>query len=118
MSFICPLCDTSGTLEITHSIHLPGHLLSWCDELALQVVACSSCGFRGAAVYEESRRGGGDSYHHYCFHAPGEALDALARRISRCPRPDNHRCFCLAHLSIGRRTFLLFGQWAPPIPIN
>lgn len=55
MAFICPQCFGKGTLEIKVSMQLPSDSRS--DEIALQTVGCSQCGFQGLAVYEESRRG-------------------------------------------------------------
>ena len=54
MSFACPECLTKS-LKITAKLELPPDSRS--DEITVQVVACSRCGFAGVAVYEESRRG-------------------------------------------------------------
>lgn len=121
MEFICPRCrNQSGSFRISHSIELPARLSPGNDELSLQVVACGACGFRGAAVYEESRRGGLDSesWRHYCVAAPADKLNTLARLIERCPARGKWWCFCPAHLMIGRQTFFLFGRWKPPVPLD
>ena len=116
MPFICPLCNKNGSLVISHSIELPADLTSGSDELTLQVVACDKCEFRGAAVYTESRRGRGESWHHYCFAAPNDALKALAALIDTCLTPADRNCSCSAHHTVGSRD--LHGRWTPPIPIE
>ncbi len=63
MPFQCPECSTK-TLKITHKLELPPDSRS--DEITLQIIECSGCGFGGIAVYEESRRGAldDDSFDH------------------------------------------------------
>lgn len=58
MSFLCPAC-AGKTLVIEESLDLGAD--DTYDERALQVVSCGDCGFRGAAMYGESRRGALDS---------------------------------------------------------
>ncbi len=60
MSFICPCCS-EPRLEITASKELGPDSSS--DEQSLQIIACTSCGFSGMALYEESRRGSFGSEH-------------------------------------------------------
>lgn len=114
--FVCPLCD-HASLNINCGIELPPELGSG-DELTLQVVSCSWCSFRGAAIYEESRQGSisSESCHHYCFAAPADALTNLQRLIESCPQRRKRRCRCSAHLTIGCRDES--GRWMPPLPIT
>ncbi|HVG45555.1 MAG TPA: hypothetical protein VM890_12530 [Longimicrobium sp.] len=102
MPFACPECGSPGSLRITSSIELPPDSRS--DEIALQLVACARCGFRAAAVYEESRRGGLDSeaVDHVGYRMTGEALDSLAARIGACPETRNRGCGCESHRRLGR----------------
>jgi len=102
MAFACPECGSPGSLRITTSIELPPDARS--DEIALQVVACARCGFRAAAVYEESRRGSLDSeaVDHQGHRVPRATLDSLAAQIGACPDPANHSCGCESHRRLGR----------------
>lgn len=113
----CPRCLVrDGAFTITHSIALPPGLREGADDLSLQIVACGSCGFRGAAVYE-ARQGTSpesDSWSHFGFNAPEEKLDELATMIGTCPAQDDPRCGCSAHVVIETR---IQGKWAPPVPI-
>jgi hypothetical protein len=96
MSFICPECS-GGFLEIVSSLELPPDS-EW-DEITLQVVECSDCGFAGAAVYEESRRGALDSeaWEHRGYRLEGKFLGLLVKEIAACPEPRNSGCQCAAH---------------------
>lgn len=118
MGFACPLCKKKRSLVISHSIELPAaaYVSPDTDELSLQVVACDACGFRGAAVYKESRRGKGESWHHYCFAVPTDEVGALAALIDSCPARSDRNCSCSAHKTIGRRD--IDRRWTPPIPID
>jgi hypothetical protein len=110
MPLKCPSCSSSGSLHITSSIELPYDSRS--DEITLQVLRCSRCGFEGIAVYEESRRGGFDdeSFSHTAYRVPDADLRRLERIISSCPRPKNPRCKCSAHRRLGRKG--QHGRWA------
>ena len=55
MAFVCPECHMPGALRITVSLQLPADSRS--DDIALQIVECAHCQFKGIAIYEESRRG-------------------------------------------------------------
>ena len=108
MPFVCPDC-AHRSLKIALKIELRPDSRS--DEIALQVVECSRCGFAGIAVYEESRRGALDSEHfdHVGYYVGDEDL-AHARKIIRgCPDPGNKRCRCSAHRTLGRRD--ASGRW-------
>ena len=78
MPFRCPACH-QPSLEIVQSLELPADD-QW-DEIAVQELRCSgpACGFRGIAVYEESRRGALDSecvvHTGYVLTPAGIALD-------------------------------------------
>jgi hypothetical protein len=103
MPFQCPECTRSRTLEITDLIELPRDSRS--DEITLQIVRCSGCGFEGIAVYEESRRGGFDdeSVDHRGWHVRAADLRRLRETIRRCPKPRNPRCSCAAHRALGKK---------------
>ena len=102
MPFACPECGSPGSLRITSSIELPPDSRS--DEIALQLVACARCGFRAAAVYEESRRGSLDSeaVDHAGYRVAREALASLAAQIAACPDAGNRGCACESHRILGR----------------
>ena len=109
MSFACPECGSPGSLRITSSIELPSDSRS--DEIALQIVECARCGFRAAAVYEESRRGSLDSeaVDHYGYRVSTESLDSLIAQIGACPEPSSCGCGCESHRRLGRTNAL--GRW-------
>lgn len=102
MSFQCPECR-SNTLQITSGIDLTRDSRS--DEITLQVVRCSRCGFAGLAVYEESRRGSlfDESVDHRGYPVNAEDLAAIEKAIARCPDVGNWRCTCPTHQRLGRR---------------
>ena len=102
MAFQCPECQSPGSLRITSSIELPPDSRS--DEIALQLVACARCGFRAAAVYEESRRGSLDSeaVDHVGYRVARETLESLATQVAACPQPENRGCDCESHRILGR----------------
>jgi hypothetical protein len=112
MAFRCPECHDPSSLEIITSIDLPADSRS--DEIILQVLACSSCGFKGLGVYEESRRGALDSeaWEHTGFRVPAGVLDDLLKAIASCPGPSNAGCGCAAHLQLGRQD--ASGRWPGP----
>jgi hypothetical protein len=80
------------------------------DEINLQLLRCMRCGFRGVAVYEESRRGelGGERWEHTGYRMGGDELAVLAEAIRACPEPRNPQCRCPTHIILGRRSF---GRW-------
>ncbi len=108
MPFQCPECSLH-TLKIIHKLELPPD--SRFDEITLQVVECSRCGFGGIAVYEESRRGAldDDSFDHTGYRVGGDDLRALREAMRTCPRPADHRCTCSAHREFGARAES--GRW-------
>lgn len=109
MPFLCPECSTSKSLMITSKLELPPDNRS--DEITLQVVECSGCGFAGIAVYEESRRGSfdSDSFDHAGYRVRSKDLEALRKTIRACPSPTNGRCKCAAHRKLGRQN--TSGRW-------
>lgn len=68
MSLICPECERPY-LKVTKSVDIAPDD-KW-DEIAVQTIKCSSCGFEGIAVYRESRRGpmGQELVHHIGYKA-------------------------------------------------
>jgi len=109
MPFACPECGGPGSLRIISSIELQPDSRS--DEIALQIVACARCGFRAAAVYEESRRGSLDSeaVDHRGYRVPEDALATLIAQIDACPEPTNRACGCESHRQLSRTDE--FGRW-------
>ena len=99
----CGECKKKNVLQITQSLVLPPDSRS--DDIILQVVQCASCGFRGLAVYEESRRGGMDSesWSHTAYHVSADDLRTVTTAIRSCPAPKNPKCRCHAHRKLGRR---------------
>ncbi len=99
--YLCPICNTPQ-LVIEQSLELPPDC-TW-DEITLQVVACQTCHFRTLAVYQESRRGRLHEEHvshHGYFVAPKTVQDVSAM-MNYCPRPDDARCRCTVHDTLGR----------------
>ena len=108
MALVCPQCH-DGTLTVLASLELPSDSRS--DEIRLQVVRCTSCGFEGLAVYEESGRGalGSESVDHRAYWFGPEVADAVRRKLAQCPNPTNRRCGCAVHRAFGERDAR--GRW-------
>lgn len=106
MTLACP--DCGGSLAIRSRIELPSDSRS--DEIAVQILECPACNFKGVGVYEESRRGAEDSWDHTSHRLPAGELEALAGQIARCPNPADARCGCPTHAALGRRDES--GRWA------
>ena len=87
-------------MAITQSIELPPDGRS--DEIALQIVKCEACGLRGTAVYEESRRGAADSWHHQGYMTAQTSVNRLSKLIRQCPSPKDARCQCASHQTLGQ----------------
>jgi hypothetical protein len=98
-----------GALEIIASIQFPPDSRS--DDIYLQVVVCGRCGFRGLAVYEESRRGAMDSesWDHTGYRLEPAGLESIVQAIESCPEPNNQACTCSAHRDLGERDAA--GRW-------
>jgi hypothetical protein len=82
------------------------------EELSLQVVGCSACGFRSLAIYEVAR---GDcpeseSWKHIGYWVSPDAIESVSKAIQSCPEPCNPRCACAAHASLGKKD--LQGRWS------
>jgi hypothetical protein len=101
MPFICPNCGALS-LEIVHTIELAGDARS--DEISLQQVGCIACGLRGAAFYQESRRGRLDeeTWEHAGLVLENEDNRRLAELLGSCPDPTNPACGCPAHRLFGQ----------------
>lgn len=97
--FVCPQCG-APSLKVVKSMDLPSDGRS--DDVILQVTQCSSCSFRGLALYEESRRGGmGDeTWEHSGFWASDEAVSEVEDLFSQCSSPRDKRCSCDSHKKI------------------
>ena len=108
MGLLCPKCNRAS-LRICVSLELPGDCRS--DEIALQIVRCEECGFRGLAVYEESRRGrlDAESVDHRVYPVDRHALRTIERQMKTCPHPRERSCVCPAHIALGRRSPA--GRW-------
>lgn len=100
MTFSCPKC-TDGALEIRASLELPADGRS--DENTLQAIECRSCGFTGVAIYEESRRGADDSWHHDGAPVGREVFAALIGDIARCSHAGDRKCDCDIHQKYNQR---------------
>jgi hypothetical protein len=87
MSFICPECG-GKTLAIEGSLDLGAD--DRYDERALQVISCGSCGFTGAALYEESRRGslGSESVDHAGYAVPEDVAAAVRDAVMKGTVPS------------------------------
>ena len=107
--FVCPECQNARSLDITSVIDIGYDSRS--DEIALQLVECAACRFRGVAVYEESRRGSLDSecVDHYGYKMDEVDIASLLALISRCPRPRDESCACQTHIILNRRNET--GRW-------
>lgn len=62
------------------------------DEVAIQVVECEGCGFRGIAVYEESRRGADESWHHTGYVVSHDVCERVSTdiRSGSCRVPSEY----------------------------
>ena len=100
MAFKCPACN-GGLLGIEMSMNLPP---VYDDEIQLQMVKCEACGFRGIAVYRESRRGSlkSNSFFHLGYEVSDKDLEFVRSGIQRCPAPRDRRCQCETHLAWGK----------------
>ena len=94
MALLCLACNFPS-LEIVDSLELGPDGTN--DEITLQTLSCSSCDFLGVAVYEESRRGGGESWHHFGCRTTPSGFAELSRALRACPAPREPRCGCVAH---------------------
>jgi len=108
MEFACPRCR-GGSMRITSSIELPPDSRS--DEITVQILKCSKCGFAGLGIYEETRRGrlDSESIHHRGYYVDDSTLASIERMISKCLKPKKSGCRCRIHRSLG--CVNEFGRW-------
>ena len=110
MAFVCPRCGISQVLKIEMSITLPPDSRS--DDILVQLVGCNKCHFRGAAVYEESRRGASESWDHRGYLISENAFEQLSSLINSCPNQKDKKCRCPAHKKLAKRD--QNGRWLKP----
>ena len=103
MAFACPKCSIDDSLVIVIGIELAPDSRS--DEIVIQVLQCGRCGFRGLAVYEESRRGALDSeaWEHTGYQVEEDVVNTIAGLIDNCPDRNNNDCSCESHRMLGQR---------------
>ncbi|MFO7947350.1 MAG: hypothetical protein R6V19_11100 [Armatimonadota bacterium] len=120
MPLQCPKCKGLW-LQVEKSMELGSDERS--DEVALQIVHCSVCGFKAVAIYEESRRGTLDdeSVHHTAYPADDEALGQVMDIITSCRNPQDASCRCRGHQQarqmLSERSARAGVDWQDPIPI-
>lgn len=109
MEFVCPRC-LGGSMKITSSIELPPDSRS--DEITVQILRCSKCGFAGLGIYEESRRGrlDSESVYHRGYYMDDSTLASLEKMIMQCPNPKKSGCRCKTHRSLSRVN--KYGRWS------
>ena len=109
MSFRCPQCKTLTSLDITSRIELPPDSRS--EEITLQVVECTACGFGGLAVYEEPRHGflEADDWAHIGYWVSKDAVESVKSAIRSCPNPYDSHCACTVHSSLSQKD--VHGVW-------
>jgi hypothetical protein len=108
MKFVCPRC-LGGSMKIISSLELGPDSRS--DEITVQILKCSKCGFAGLGIYEESRRGklNSESIHHRGYYVDDSNLASIEEIISQCPNPQKFSCQCRIHRSLG--SVNEFGRW-------
>lgn len=97
MSFVCNVCNAK-TVELDKVLELGPDDDD--DEVSLQTAHCTACDARFLAVYEESRRGSGDAWHHEAWTADAPTLAEVEALLAACPTPRDHRCACSTHASL------------------
>lgn len=109
-SFTCGSCKQLG-IELQKTIELGPDDHS--DEVTLQTARCRACGAGAIAVYEESRRGSGDAWHHDAWLATDAAIAELESTIASCPSPQNASCGCPTHAGLRNDKYrrYLMGEW-------
>ena len=97
MSLQCPDCKAEGSLEIRRALHLQKDPCE--NEVTLQVIECRACQFSGLAVFEEGRRGAGDTrvWKHTGYRLSEADLMEVRELIFACPKPLDPSCDCLSH---------------------
>ncbi len=115
MPLICPACS-QPSLTISVSLELPPDA-RW-DEIAVQAVTCTGCGFSGGAVYLESRRGAPDSetVAHTGYPLSAEDAAAWQKMLHACRTPQKTDCDCATHRQLNRRDSN--GIWELPAALD
>lgn len=106
MAFKCPACRRN-TLKIHLTLELPPGAS---DETQVQTLKCEACGFRGIALYEESRRGSLDSesFRHGGYEVRESDMERVVDALLRCPAPGERYCQCETHLTWAK------SDWSSP----
>jgi hypothetical protein len=97
-TFLCPGCSEK-TVRIETSIELGSDSRS--DECSLQAVRCERCNLVGAAIYEESRRGAGESTNHFGYKMDSADYEAFLQQLLECRNRGKAKCSCKAHEKFG-----------------
>lgn len=105
MPFLCPRCE-AAEFVLEGALEMGADARS--DEITLQAARCKACALTAVAVYEESRRGAGESWTHTGWSVPVGEFAQLRKDIATCDRPSNARCTCEAH---ERYRLLRDGRW-------
>lgn len=111
MAFVCPHCDGGG-LDIVVAIELKPREIS--GERQLQLLACTGCGHRCGAIYDDTSVGMYDDegQFHELYAVEEATWSALESAIRSCPEPEEPACSCEMHVQLGQR-----GEgtsWQPP----
>jgi len=93
--FRCNACG-QPTLAIVRKLELPPDADS--DEVQVQLARCGPCGAGAVALYEESRRGAGESWHHRGHPASEATLRTVEEEMAVCATPTDRHCQCSTHL--------------------
>jgi hypothetical protein len=119
MGFVCPACHAPA-LAIDARLELPADARS--DEIALQTLTCARCAFEAVGIYEESRRGAGESVDHRGHRADPARVRELRELMRKCKTPDRRACACEAHAALGKLDrdgrWLLPEQLGEPFPLT
>jgi hypothetical protein len=101
----CPGCKAPA-LRIRVELELGNDGNS--DEVSIQAMRCTHCGFSAAASYEESRRGRLDSecWNHIAIRITSDDYAKLVASLAACPNRRNAECPCNAHRWFGQRSEL------------
>ena len=105
MAFLCPRCGAAA-FQLEGSLEMGADDRS--DEISLQAARCHGCALTAVAVYEESRRGAGESWSHDGWAVPVVEFATLRKEIASCPRPADASCQCEAH---ERYRLVRDGRW-------
>lgn len=111
MAFLCNACGAPA-VELDRVLELGPDDDS--DEVTLQTARCTACKAVFLAVYEESRRGAGEAWHHDAWLVDATTLADVEARLAACPAPRDHRCACATHATLrGEYRRWLTGASAP-----